>query len=1119
MRGVRASFGMRSFGVALAVLVASTQAQAFEFFDGRLQVHGYYEMTVRSIWEDFTGANEWDLTQWYHVLNLEIEADIAPDGFGPFDLVSAFSRVEVRYDCVWRRGCWMFPSVNSYGDEAKRLPKYASDGRRSGFSGSQFLGDVRRFNAVRDVQKLGFNNRLVAPEDPKRPVDFPFISGVEGFFGIAGVDGVLGTEDDPAGNTFRRYIGSRCVFGHQKVKGSVNGNGTRVLGPWDPRCETDEIGALRNVPNPFKATDKNVPVLGGAGGSAALPYRPAPMFNFNQEGISNRAQGLFYPSAALTRELEAGNFDNHDQNFSQDQLAWNHGASQKTWRELKELYFDLEMFDSRLWLRIGKQNIVWGKTELFRTTDQFNPQDLGLASLPSLEESRIALWAARGVWSFYEVGPLEDVRLEVAFNFDTHEPTDLGQCGEPYSPLPVCSKRFGLFGHGFAGAGIAGEDRPPKPWENIKGIEIGARVEFRWDRFSVAISDWYGYNDGFWVDRLFLYSRNVDPLTGRPRERTELRNQGRCRSGFEDACLRPDEALEKHSLNQQLFAVVCAGSVGFSTLDLTSCGQSVFNSRALAAGFPIAEAFGAALAGQTGNVTGTVFHALAGLTANGFAALGGPDGIQGTPDDIFPFMAAGFNIGIGLPPGAPACGGACLPTPLVPLSIDPQDGPASPTAGLLGALGVNQFLTDEQEALLGCGPFYSTDCDTQGIDLLNAEVSALLISWPNAQDATFGIRWDTFIGKQPGTVGFDQNAACTRFERGRAFILPGCRGPGDPGYTINKDGSTTGGSASVGVPQGYPAGFANGAQQILIQRVHPFTGQRFRSEMAVLSWNYLMTLVINSQAAAGEPIQKTNFDPNRPLRRNGCSFRVVQFCSAVTGVLAITGQTRPDLRAGGNGRFGRRDFIWAGGGEAILRYEKRNVLGVSVDFAEDTTKSNWSFEFTWIEDQPFGSVDEIDGNEDVDLWNLTVSVDRPTFINFLNANRTFFFNSQWFFQYINGHTKGHAANGPWNVFMTFAVSTGYFQDRLLPNLVMVYDFSSNSSALLPSITYRFNEAFSASFGVAFFAGRFEERSAEIRPLGTPPNLQGSTRNSSFVENGLSAIRQRDEVFLRIRYTF
>ena len=41
-----------------------------------------------------------------------------------------------------------------------------------------------------------------------------------------------------------------------------------------------------------------------------------------------------------------------------------------------------------------------------------------LATLPELEEARIPLWSVRGVYSFWEVGPLQDLRLEVAVNFD-----------------------------------------------------------------------------------------------------------------------------------------------------------------------------------------------------------------------------------------------------------------------------------------------------------------------------------------------------------------------------------------------------------------------------------------------------------------------------------------------------------------------------------------------------------------------------------------------------------------------------------------------------------------------------------------------------------------------------
>ena len=76
---------------ALLFVMVSMPATAIDFWDGKLEVHGFYEQQIRSIWDDFSGADDWDLTQWYHVLNLEIEADIAPDGFGPFDAVSAFA--------------------------------------------------------------------------------------------------------------------------------------------------------------------------------------------------------------------------------------------------------------------------------------------------------------------------------------------------------------------------------------------------------------------------------------------------------------------------------------------------------------------------------------------------------------------------------------------------------------------------------------------------------------------------------------------------------------------------------------------------------------------------------------------------------------------------------------------------------------------------------------------------------------------------------------------------------------------------------------------------------------------------------------------------------------------
>ena len=203
----------------------------------------------------------------------------------------------------------------------------------------------------------------------------------------------------------------------------------------------------------------------------------------------------------------------------------------------------------------------------------------------------------------------------------------------------------------------------------------------------------------------------------------------------------------------------------------------------------------------------------------------------------------------------------------------------------------------------------------------------------------------------------------------------------------------------------------------------------------------------------------------------------------------------------------------------VLRYDKRNVLGFAMDWADDWSKANFSVETTWIHDVPRIDNDSFDNLTDVDEYNLTVSIDRPTFINFLNANRTFFFNSQWFFQYVDGWKKTFTNTGPWNVLATFSVFTGFQQDRLLPFVTWVYDFQSQSGAILPTLIYRFSERFSASVGIATFFGRTELRNMPINEIAPAYNRAGRDAYKDPAQNLLSNFRDRDEVFLSLRYTF
>ncbi|MGH0038187.1 MAG: DUF1302 family protein [Myxococcota bacterium] len=1092
-------------------------AGAFELLDGDLQVHGFYEAQVRAISSNFN--DELDLTQWYNVVNVEVEWDVLDDTIGPLDMLSVFGRVEARYDCVWTRGCGTMRSANTFGDRPRRLPGRLRGARRKGVTGAVYTGDTRELAGI-PLKELGFEFKDAPEGNTKRPGFIWHVPGVDTLFGIEGPDGVLGTSDDPAFYTFAPFVesnGREYRFGLRRVPGPEAGQGLQVLGPWRPRDKIRSQAPLADRANPFNANDFN-PVT-QTFGSTELPYRPAPNIGNQTDGKKRKSQprGLYIPNPVVADQVDSDAYSSHDTNFNQTQLSWNRGASQQDEGELKEIYIDAELFDSRLWLRLGKQSIVWGKTELFRTTDQMNPQDLALASLPSLEESRISLWSARAVWSLYEVGPLSDVRIEGAVNFDQFEPNDIGRCGEPYSPNPACNKSAGLMSHGIIGQGLAGERRPPNPWEDPSGLEGGVRVEFRWDRFSFAITDFYGYDDLPYLSVDYLYRRNVDPNTGRPRVSDQT---GDCITGGEVSCLQPGSkgdrnALLNHHANQQRFAVICSSSVGFVALDRTVCAQSVLNSQTEFAGVPIATLLSAIFRGNSSDESVFPFF----YAKNLFSLLAGDGGIAA------PFIPSVETFGgLGLPNDGDLNGDGVYDVDDIPLVALTNDGGAAfdggPTdTGIFAGeanIGLSSVLSDEQEALLGCGPFWATNCDNDGVDLLNTEASIFAESWPGAQ-GTFG-DWDTFeAGKkpyqqalQPGTDQFLGGARCTRYVNGKLIVLPGCRGPGEKGYNRQQDGTPPHlREAFTGQPKG---------QDIL---KHPFTGQRFRSEMSAFSWNALMVLVgFSGVFEEYDERAITGFDGTDPFRTDGCSFRKPQLCSVVQSFYAILHTTRRTVRAAGNGTFGRADFDWHQGGTGTLRYNKRNVLGFSADFAEDFTKSNWSMEFTWIEDQKYANSNEIRDNlSSSDNFNLTVSMDRPTFINFLNSNRTFFINSQWFFQYIPDYEKGFQANGPWNVLATLNIQTGYWQDRLTPSLTFVYDFKSTSGAGIPQITYLYTSNFSVTLGAAMFWGGWQKKDPPIANVASDPYRAGRNAEDQFVENGLSVIRQRDEVFLRVRYTF
>jgi hypothetical protein len=322
----------------VALATAPRSASGYEALDGRVEVHGYYEAQIRSIVRDFDFSDDWDLTQWWNVLSLEVEANVAPDGWGPFDVISVFGRIEVRYDCVWTGACTMFDSANAYAfSKEGKLPKRLIDARRTGYQGTNYIGDERHFYDIPFEQVSSApDERRFRPDGSREPLEFWQTPLGRGFFGALsyGADGVPRTADDLGFFYFGELVSGHCQrWGARSLPGTANGRsngGTLLL---DPNCEYDSIGANRAKPNPFNANDFN-PLIGTTG-SAALPYRPAPEFNADSGAPLQYARGVYYPNYRLQQLLEDGDITKISTKYRRGELAWNRGQSQQEQKELR----------------------------------------------------------------------------------------------------------------------------------------------------------------------------------------------------------------------------------------------------------------------------------------------------------------------------------------------------------------------------------------------------------------------------------------------------------------------------------------------------------------------------------------------------------------------------------------------------------------------------------------------------------------------------------------------------------------------------------------------------------------------------------------------------------------
>ncbi|AMQ88874.1 DUF1302 family protein [Marinobacter sp. LQ44] len=214
----------------------------------------------------------------------------------------------------------------------------------------------------------------------------------------------------------------------------------------------DEYG--RNAGGPIQLQDLaqgSVPHGSGVGSPAsAIPLPPGNTFGFDttqnpNDGMVVLGEHLHGQDNGVAFGVPVRPCDKDDRGCIQGYL--DKDSNEMRFQEfndradfIRELYADFDINFSNgniLSTRVGKQQVIWGRTDLFRVLDVINPVDFSRNNIyDELEDIRIPMWMVR---TDYRMGPTEvfdglafdDLNFQVVWNFDKFRPHDIGQCGQP----------------------------------------------------------------------------------------------------------------------------------------------------------------------------------------------------------------------------------------------------------------------------------------------------------------------------------------------------------------------------------------------------------------------------------------------------------------------------------------------------------------------------------------------------------------------------------------------------------------------------------------------------------------------------------------------------------------
>jgi hypothetical protein len=251
---------------------------------------------------------------------------------------------------------------------------------------------------------------------------------------------------------FNKNFGTKGIFSNFGLSGTLRATYDAVYdlndGEWG-----DTAGGSRSFQN-YNSTNAEI-IYGGNGDSpwgqsvmgagAGLPGFGFDLARNPNQGLKVLGEDFHSPQGGVTIGVPVQPCDSDNRGCGLEDFS-DKSANDLRFPEfnskldfIRELYVEGSIptgDTSELFMRVGKQQVVWGRTDLFRVLDIINPVDYSRQNIyDELEDIRIPQWIATAEYRWGATSIFEDLNVQLVWNFDKFRPNDLGQGGTPYEIL------------------------------------------------------------------------------------------------------------------------------------------------------------------------------------------------------------------------------------------------------------------------------------------------------------------------------------------------------------------------------------------------------------------------------------------------------------------------------------------------------------------------------------------------------------------------------------------------------------------------------------------------------------------------------------------------------------